>query len=262
MNGRLQGRAALVTGAGSGIGRGVAVRFAAEGARVALLDLDADGLSATAAAITDAGGTALALPADVTHEAAVAAAVAHATESFGGLDVAVVNAGVQLFGQDARVSDLDLEVWQRTIGVNLTGAFLTAKHAVRALLAAQEADPRPAGRSLIFTGSPTGLFGGARGFSAYSASKAGVHGLMRVIAADYAEHGLRVNAVVPGYTATPLVRSLHEDEAAESALLSGVPLGRPGTVEEVAAMNVFLASDESSYCTGAFFTGDGGLTAI
>lgn len=255
MSGRLQGKRALVTGAGSGIGQATALRFAAEGASIALVDVNPAALDETAAQIKSSGATSVALRADVGDEPAVEAAVRRTVDDLGGLDVAVANAAVQLFGQDARGTDLDLAVWERTLRVNLTGAFLTAKHTLRAMLAG-------GGGSLVFTGSPTGLFGGARGFTAYSASKAGVHGLMRVLAADYAEHGIRVNAVVPGYIATPLVRSLQQDAAANEALLSTVPMRRPGTADEVAAMMVFLASDESRYATGAFFTVDGGQTAV
>ncbi len=255
MTQRLAAVRCLVTGAGSGIGRATAGRFAAEGALVALVDRDAAAVAEAATEIRAAGGHALGLTADVADEPGMTAAVEDLLAAHGGLDVAVVNAGIQLFGEDARATDLDLDVWERTLRVNLTGAFVTARCALRAMLAT-------GGGSLIFTGSPTGLFGGARGFTAYSASKAGVHGLMRVLAADYAEHGIRVNAVVPGFTRTPLVDVLHEDPAAREALLATVPLGRAGTPEEVASMMVFLASDESRYATGAFFTVDGGMTAV
>lgn len=116
--------------------------------------------------------------------------------------------------------------------------------------------------SLILTGSPTGVAGVAPGFDAYSASKAGVHGLMRVLAADYAGDGIRVNAVIPGCTVTPLVENLTIDPPALASVIGRVPLGRQGTADEVAAMMVFLASDEARYATGAFFTVDGGMTAV
>jgi NAD(P)-dependent dehydrogenase (short-subunit alcohol dehydrogenase family) len=145
-------------------------------------------------------------------------------------------------------------VWWKTLEINLTGTFLTVKHAVRAMVRH--------GGSLILTGSPTGIVGGGRGFTAYSASKAGVHGLARVVAADYAAAGIRVNVVVPGYTETPLVRSIAEDLDARSALLSSVPLARAGTPQDVEGVMVFLASDEAAFATGALFIVDGGATAI
>jgi NAD(P)-dependent dehydrogenase (short-subunit alcohol dehydrogenase family) len=242
--GRLDGKRALVTGAASGIGRAVAQRFVAEGARVAGVDL----------APVDVAGV-LAVKADVTVEDEVAEAVAAAAEAFGGLDTVVVNAGIQLFGEDAGVHELSAEAWDRTHAVNLRGAFLTAKHGVRALLAG-------GGGAVVVTGSPTGLYGGAVGFTAYSASKAGVHGLARVIAAEYATRGIRCNVLVPGFTATPLVESVLADPDATARTLSTVPMGRPGRPEDAAAVAVFLASDESSYVTGALYAVDGGQTAV
>jgi NAD(P)-dependent dehydrogenase (short-subunit alcohol dehydrogenase family) len=253
MSGRLSGKSALVTGAASGIGRAVAMRFAREGAVVAFVDRDTEGARAAIAEL-DNETNAYAIEADVTDEDAVAGAFASLQERAGTVDVAVANAGVQLFGQDAAAGALDLAVWRKTLEINLTGAFLTVKHAVRSML--------EHGGSIILTGSPTGIIGGGRGFTAYSASKAGVHGLARVVAADYAAAGIRVNVVVPGYTETPLVRSIAEDQDARSTLLSTVPLGRAGTPQDVEGVMVFLASDESAFATGALFIVDGGATAV
>jgi NAD(P)-dependent dehydrogenase (short-subunit alcohol dehydrogenase family) len=253
MSGRLSGKSALVTGAASGIGRAVAMRFAREGALVAFVDRDGDG-AGTAVAQLDGKTDAYAIEADVADEHAMARAFASLQDRAGHVDVAVANAGVQFFGQDAPAGDLDLGVWQRTLDVNLTGTFLTVKHAVRSMLGR--------GGSIIVTGSPTGIVGGGRGFTAYSASKAGVHGLTRVVAADYAAAGIRVNAVIPGYIETPLVQAIVDDQHARSTLLSTVPLDRAGTPQDVEGIMVFLASDESAYATGALFIVDGGATAI
>lgn len=253
--GRVAGKRAVVTGAGSGIGRATAQRLAREGARVALLDLNLDAAQAAAAALVDEGADARAIRVDVSSEAEVEAAVAAAVEAFGGLDIVVANAAIQLFGEDDRADRLPLEVWERTMAVNLTGCFLTCKHGIRALLAS-------GGGSVVVTASPTGLFGRAAGFDAYSASKAGSYGLTRVMANDYAREGIRVNCVVPGPTDTSLIATVMQDEERRKSLVAGVPLGRPGTAEEVASAILFLASDEAAYCTGSALFCDGGLTSI
>ena len=252
---RLVGKTALVTGAASGIGRAVATRFVAEGATVYFADLDVEGADAAAReAQTAAGsGTARPLAMDVSDEGSVRAAYAQVAED-GGLDVVVANAGVQLFGQDARVGDLELEVWEKTVRINQRGAFLTLKHAVRALAGR--------GGSIICTGSPTAVVACGRTFTAYTSSKAGVHGLARVVAADYASGGIRVNTVVPGYTETPLVRSIAEDPAQRAGLVDATMLGRAGRAEDLEGIMVYLASDDSAYATGGLFTVDGGLTAL
>lgn len=251
--GLLPGKRAIVTGAGLGMGRAAALRFAAEGARVGLIDLDERSAAAVAKEIEATGGEALVLAADVTSEPQVSAAVGRAVTEWGGLDVVVANAGVQLAGEDDRADRLSLEVWNRTLQVNLTGVFLTCKHGIRALLEA-------GGGSVVCTCSPTGQYGVAPGYDAYSASKAGVYGLVRVMAADYAREGIRVNGVVPGYTNTPMTSWVTPADA--ETLLRGIPLGRPGEPEEVAAVMAFLASDQTPYVTGAVWAADGGMTAV
>jgi NAD(P)-dependent dehydrogenase (short-subunit alcohol dehydrogenase family) len=251
MSKRLGGKTALVTGAGSGIGLAVAQRFVAEGARVYFADINLE--AAEKAAAVTGSALAQAVRMDISDEASVAGAFAAAAEA-GALDVVVANAGVQLFGQDARVGELDLEVWEKTVAINQRGAFLTLKHAVRAM--------EGRGGSIICTGSPTAVVACGQTFTAYTSSKAGVHGLARVVAADYAAEGIRVNTVVPGYTETPLVQTIADDPVSRAGLVNSTMLGRPGAAADVEGIMVFLASDDSAYATGGLFTVDGGLTAL
>lgn len=249
---RLEGKTALVTGAARGIGLAVATRFVAEGARVVLADRDAAGVERESARL---GPRARAVAMDVTAEDDVSAAFADLAAAGWTPDVVVANAAVQLFGSDAPIADLDLAVWQRTVDVNLTGTFLTVKHAVRALL------PRGGG-AIILTGSPTAVSGEGRDFTAYSASKAGAHGLVRAVAAAYADRGIRVNTVQPAYTETPLVSAISDDPIARSAIVGRIPVGRAGTADDVTGIMVYLASDEGAFATGGTFVVDGGMTTL
>jgi NAD(P)-dependent dehydrogenase (short-subunit alcohol dehydrogenase family) len=253
MTGRLEGKTALITGAGTGIGLGVALRFANEGARVIVADRDAG--AADAAVKTINARRAVAVVMDISDEATVEAAFAHLESAGMAPNVVVANAGVQLFGQDAKAADLDLDVWRRTIDVNLTGTFLTIKHAVRSMLMHD-------GGSIILTGSPTGLNGEGKDFTAYSASKAGMHGLARTVAAAYADRNIRVNTVVPGYTETSLVSAISSDPEARAAIISRIPLGRAGSPADVEGIMVYLASDDGAFATGALFAVDGGMTTL
>lgn len=240
----------MVSGAASGIGRATATRFVEEGATVALLDLDGPAVTAVAEAL---GETAIPCIADLRDEDQVSGALDAAAEAAGGLDTIVSCAGVQLAGEDDRADRLDLEVWRRTIDINLSGAFLLCKHGLRHLIAG-------GGGAVVITCSPTGLYGCAPGYDAYSASKAGTYGLVRVLAADFAAEGVRVNGVVPGYTETPMTEWVEPDEHRQ--LLETIPLARAGQPEEVAAVIGFLGSDEASYATGAVWAVDGGMTAV
>lgn len=257
LNPKLAGKRALISGAASGIGLAVAKRFVSEGARVALLDRNAGALAEASAQIGQLSGDCLSFPVDVSVEAQVEQAAEEIARAWNGLDTVVCIAGIELIGRgDARVHELDLAHWQLTIDTNLTGTFLIAKHGIRLVLAGG------GGGSVIITGSPTGLYGVAFDEHAYSASKAGTHGLMRAMAAGYASHGIRVNAVVPGFIDTPINAPVMADPAILSDLCKAIPMGRPGRPHEVAGVYTWLASDDASYVTGAFFFADGGQTAV
>jgi NAD(P)-dependent dehydrogenase (short-subunit alcohol dehydrogenase family) len=249
----LDGKRTIVTGAGSGIGRETARVCAREGASVGVLDVDAAAAGETVEAVAATGGEALALEADLRDEQQVEAAVARAVEAWGGLDVVIGCAGVQLAGEDDRADRLSLEVWRRTLDINLTGMFLICKHGIRRLL-------QNGGGTVVLVCSPTGLFGCAPGYDAYSTSKAGVYGLTRVLAADYAQENIRVNGVVPGYTRTPMTTWVSTEE--HDQLLDTIPLRRAGEPDEVAEVIAFLASDRTPYTTGAVWAADGGMTAV
>jgi len=252
----LEGKRCFVTGAASGIGLATARRFVREGGRVALFDLNAQGLDTALVALGSDAEACIALPGDVSREADVVAAISRTVASWGGLDVCVGAAGIEPYDSgDADAHLLDVSVWQRVIDVNLTGMFLTCKHAIAAMLSS-------GGGSVIVTGSPTGAFGFAAGETAYSASKAGCHGLARVMAAEYAAMGIRVHVVVPGFIDTPINAGVVADEQQLHALLGAIPMRRMGTADEVASLNAWLASDEASYVTGGFIMVDGGQTAV
>jgi 3-oxoacyl-[acyl-carrier protein] reductase len=239
-----------VTGAASGIGRAIVVRLVSEGARVGVLDIDDAGARAVA---DELGRGARAVAADVADEEQIRGAISTLTEEWGGLDLVVANAAVQLTGRDARADRLALDAWQRTVDVNLTGAFLTVKHGAAALLAS-------GGGAIVCVGSPAGHYGIAEGLDAYSAAKAGVSGLVRVTAVDFAREAIRVNAVLPGITETPMNHWWLEDEPASASMAERIPMGRAAQPEEIAAVVAFLLSDEASYVTGALWSVDGGLT--
>ncbi len=242
---------AVVTGAGSGIGRACVVRLVGDGVRVACLDRDPSALSELHDAI---GDRVLPIPCDVSQEEEVASAVARARQAFGEIDMAVLCAGVYLADRDSGVDSLSLEAWRQTLDVNLTGMFLSAREAVRSMRD---------GGSIVLIGSPTGFLGMELGMHAYSASKGGVHGLARVMANEYAHRGIRVNLVVPGLIRTGLnANSFRDQPETIASVVRSIPLRRAGEPREVAAMVSWLCSPDASYATGGIFVIDGGLTAI
>jgi NAD(P)-dependent dehydrogenase (short-subunit alcohol dehydrogenase family) len=253
--GRFAGRRAVVTGAGSGIGRATALRLAAEGARVGLIGLDGETLQSTAAEITAAGGEALVLAADVTVESEIQAAMDKAAAAWGGLDIIVSNAGIELLGQDDRVDRLDQAIWDRLITTNLTGQFLACKHGARHLLST-------GGGAIVCLGSNCATLGMATNEPAYSASKGGVLAMMKVMAIDYARLGIRVNMVVPGFIDTPMNAPVMRDPKELAYWSNQIPIGRAGSAEECAAAILWLASDEASYCIGTALVVDGGQASI
>jgi NAD(P)-dependent dehydrogenase (short-subunit alcohol dehydrogenase family) len=253
--GRFKGRRAVVTGASAGIGRATALRFAAEGARVALIARRREPLEEVAREIAAVGGEALVLPADGSVESDIAGAIDAAAAHWGGLDIVVSNAGIELLGQDTRVDRLDLAVWNKLLTTNLTGQFLTCKHGARHLLA-------NGGGAIVCLGSNVATLGMATNEPAYSASKGGIHAMMKVMAIDYARLNIRVNMVVPGFIDTPMNAPVMGDAKELAYWSNQIPIGRPGTAEECAAAILWLASDEASYCIGTMLVVDGGQSSI
>jgi len=247
---RLENKVALITGAGGGIGRATALRFAAEGARVVAADFDAAAGRATVEQVGAGGGTAAFVRADVARAADVADMIAFAEQQFGALHVLFNNAGI-FPDEDGSVLDTDEGTFDRVIGVNLKGVFFGCKYGIPALL-------RAGGGSIINTASFVAVMGSATAQSAYTASKGGVLALTREIAVEFARQGIRANALCPGPVNTPLLQSLLADPAARARRIVHLPMGRLAEAEEIANAVLFLASDESSYVNGATFLVDGG----
>jgi NAD(P)-dependent dehydrogenase (short-subunit alcohol dehydrogenase family) len=248
--GMTAGKVALVTGAGSGIGRATALLFAAEGAQVIAADIRAKGVEETVALITAAGGTARAVVADVAHAVEVEAAVAAAVETFGRLDCAVNCAGVR--GETTPLADYTDEMWAKVLSVNLTGVFNSMRAEVRAML-------RTGGGAIVNVASASAVEP-TPGLAAYVASKTAVIGITRTTAGEYAAAGIRVNAVLPGRTATPMLMEYFSREAGlEERAIAGTPMKRLGKAEEVAEANVWLCSDRASNITAVSLLVDGGM---
>lgn len=244
----LDGKAALVTGGGSGLGRASAIAFARAGATVTVADVDADGGKETAALVQDAGGDADFVRADVTEPGDVAAMVDAAVARWGRLDCAVNNAGTT--GASATTADYTIEDWNRTIALNLTGVFLCLRAEIPVML--------ERGGAIVNMASGAGLVG-FPGLPAYVASKHGVVGLTRAAALEYARDGIRINAICPGSTRTPMLEGfMGGDENVERMMTRAVPLGRLGRPEEIAEAVVWLCSDAASFVVGHALAVDGG----
>ncbi len=247
----LRGKTAVVTGAATGIGRAIALRFGASGANVVIDHRNQpEAADAVVAEIERAGGTAVAVSADITDEAAVDGLIARAVDRFGALDVLVNNAGIE---ENHPLVDTPLPVWERILRVNLTGTFLCTRAAARAMIAGGR-------RGHIINISSVHEDVSFPGNAAYAASKGGVRMFMRTIALELAAHGITVNDVAPGAIATPINANVRDDAAQQKELLAEIPLGRVGDPAEIAALCAYLASDAAGYITGSTFVIDGGLT--
>lgn len=247
---RLEGKVALVTGAGSGIGRAVALRFAREGARVALVGRTASSLEDTAAEIRGLGGEAIALVADVAIEHDADAAVQRALAAFGALHVAVNSAGT--LGKLAPIVDMEADEFDAVVGTNLRGVWLMARAQVRAMLAAG------AGGAIVNISSFVAQAPNA-GSSAYAASKAGVDAMTRVLALEAGSHGIRINSLAPGVTTTPMFEGSGVPGELRQSLARHAPLGRLGTPDDIAGAAAWIVSEDAGFVTGQTILVDGGF---
>ena len=248
---KLQDKVAVITGAGSGMGKAAALLFASEGARVAAVDIDERSAADTARKISDAGGKAISLRADVSDSDEVKAMIAATVERLGPPAILYNNAGIE--GEAARLDELTEKGFDRVIAINLRGVYLGMKYALPHMV-------KRGGGSIINTASIAGMIA-VKGSAGYCAAKAGVIALTRVAALEYARYNVRVNCICPGAIDTPMVhRIMGEGEMDPRQLRRISHLGRVGKPEEIAQMALFLASDDSSFATGAPFIVDGGWT--
>ena len=252
---KLDGKVALITGAGSGIGAATARLMAAEGATVVLVGIPTAAIDAVARELSDAGHTTpLTITADVADGQQMADAVGWAVGHFGRLDIVVANAGIQMHQEDVNLHELPEEVWDRTHDVNYRGVYLTCKHALAQFVAQGD------GGAIVIVASVTAMSGRSNN-PAYLSGKHGLIGLNRYIAVHYAKHGVRCNAVCPGALERTPNHDRHPNAAArETTLSERIPLGRLGKPEEIAPMITFLCGPDSSYTTGAYFLVDGGMS--
>ncbi len=252
MAGLVQDKVALVTGGGSGIGRAASLIFAREGAKVAVADVNLDGCDQTVARIKEGGGEAFSVRCDVSNSAQVKSMVEQVVKNYGRLDFGFNNAGVSPAG--GKIGEIPEDDWDRVIAINLTGVWLCMKYELAQMVA-------QGGGVIVNTASIMGLVGERR-TGAYCAAKHGVVGLTKTAALEYANRNIRVNAVCPGSTMTPMMRQgLDRDPRLEEAYKKSHPLGRLGTPEEIAEAVMWMCSDEASFVTGVALPVDGGYTA-
>ena len=252
MAGALEGKVALVTGGGSGIGRATSIRLARAGAKVMIADYVPEGAQKTAAMIKEAGGEASCVAADVSIAAQVETAVRKTVETYGRLDCAFNNAGIEGTMADTTASPED--AFDRTIAINLKGVWLCMKYELPQML-------KQGGGAIVNTASTLGLVA-IEGASAYTASKHGVVGLTRTAALEYAQKNIRVNCVCPGFIRTPMIeRALDKNMVGEDQMIAIEPIGRLGKPEEIAEGVLWLCSDAASFVTGHTLTIDGAWTA-
>lgn len=251
MAGRLDGKVALITGAGSGMGREACRVFTEEGGRIVALDVDPEALGETAGQVRETGGEIATFVADVAEEGQVRAAVEGGAERFGALHILYNNAGVLWRDRDLGVLETDEAVWDRVFAINLKGMVWVCKHGIPRLIEA-------GGGSVVNVGSTSALLGDSLPQDAYAASKGAVVSLTRSLAIQFAGQGVRANCIHPGFVDTPLQEVRTCDDAWMRAVRSWVPLGRLGTPRDVVNAALFLASDEAAYITGAELVVDGG----
>ncbi len=250
---RLENKVALITGAGSGIGKESALLFAREGAKIVVADIDEKAGQAAIAEIQSGGGQASFVRVDVSNASEVENMVLHAEKAFGKIDILFNNAGIAHPGDGSPVTTEE-SVWDKVIDINLKGVYLGCKYGIPALL-------RAGGGSIINTASFVALMGSATSEIAYAASKGGVLSMTREIAVEYARQNIRANALCPGPVHTPLLEELLSDPARRQRRLVHIPPGRFAEASDIANAALFLASDESAYVNGTAFSVDGGISA-
>jgi NAD(P)-dependent dehydrogenase (short-subunit alcohol dehydrogenase family) len=250
---RLAGKRAFVSGAGGGIGEATALKFASEGASVIAADIRREAGEATAQKIAASGGRSVAVSGDIADPRSCQALIDEGAAALGGIDIMFNNAGI-VMPDDKGPIDTPVGVWDKTIAVNLTGVFLACKYGIPHLLKA-------GGGVVVNNASVVALVGSAYPQIAYTAAKGGVLSMTRELAVMYARKAIRINAVCPGPVNTTMVRAFIKEEANWETRRPYMPMGRIGTVEEVANLVAFLASDEASYITGAAYAVDGGISA-